>query len=116
VQFLFVIDFFALSILRYPCLELVKVFEIILLRILRCQPRGLSVCLELFRPVPVPMHNMTVSEGNAAPLTMAVRGKVDPVVHPLMGCVAQGTVNYDGRIVDALFMFIEERKDVARAG
>ena len=37
-------------------------------------------------------------------------------VYPLPVRVAQAVVNYHGRIVDALFMFIDERKDVARVG
>jgi len=57
---------------------------------------------------------MAVRKGDAASLVVSVCGKVNPIVYPLAVRVAQAVVNYHGRIVDALFMFIDERKDIAR--
>src|SRR5437899_11911087 len=81
--------------------------------ILRCRGHGVRVCIEFFGPLPVPMQDMTVSEGNVVPLIMAVLWKVDPVVRPRFD-YAPSVFNYKDRIVYALLMFIEERKGVAR--
>src|SRR5437016_8387622 len=106
----------SLPILRYPRFELAKVSEVILLGILRCGRRALSVRLEPLRPLPAPIHYMAVRKGDAASVVVSVCGKVNPIVYPLPVRVGQTVVNYHGRIVDALFMFIDERKDIARVG